>query len=66
MRMVIGRLAGLSSVIEPSGREAFVAVVLIAGCALPTLSTTAYAKQLNDADAVIDRIISDNLGTHGN
>ncbi|RZI82083.1 MAG: HlyD family efflux transporter periplasmic adaptor subunit [Rubrivivax sp.] len=31
----------------------------------PKLSTNAYARQLADADATIDRIISDNLGTRG-
>ncbi len=34
-----------------------------AGAPTPTLTTTAYAKQLGNADAMIDRIITDNLGT---
>jgi membrane fusion protein (multidrug efflux system) len=33
--------------------------------AAPKLTTTAYAKQLADADALVDQIIRENLGTRG-
>jgi len=36
-----------------------------AAASAPKLATTAYAKQLDDADAVIDRIIRENLGVRG-
>jgi membrane fusion protein (multidrug efflux system) len=54
---------GLSMSVDVNLHDAGHGFLPTANARQPTLSTTAYAKQLNDADAVIDRIISDNMGT---
>ena len=54
---------GLSMSVDVNLRDAGHGLLPTGAASAPTLTTTAYAKQLNDADAVIDRIISDNLGT---
>ena len=56
---------GLSMSVDVNLHDEGHGLLPTAAASTPTLSTTAYAKQLGDADAVIDRIISDNLGTRG-
>jgi membrane fusion protein (multidrug efflux system) len=54
---------GLSMSVDVNLHDAGHGLLPAANAKQPTLTTTAYAKQLNDADAVIGRIINDNLGT---
>ncbi|MEO5962729.1 MAG: efflux RND transporter periplasmic adaptor subunit [Thermomonas sp.] len=54
---------GLSMSVEVNLHDEGHGLLPTAAASTPTLTTTAYAKQLGDADAVIDQIISDNLGT---
>ncbi len=54
---------GLSMSVDVNLRDAGHGLLPTSGAKSPGLSTTAYARQLGDADAVIDRIIADNLGT---
>ena len=56
---------GLSMSVDVNLRDAGHGLLPTASTSAPTLTTTAYAKQLSDADAVIDRIITENLGTSG-
>ncbi|MGV8943595.1 efflux RND transporter periplasmic adaptor subunit [Thermomonas sp.] len=57
---------GLSMSVDVNLRDAGHGLLptVSASASTPTLTTTAYAKQLGNADAVIERIINENLGTH--
>ena len=52
---------GLSMHVDVSIRDQNGAVLAAAPPAKPVLSTDAYAKQLHDADAMIDKIVRENL-----
>ena len=54
---------GLSMSVDVNLHDAGHGLLPTAAASKPTLTTAAYAKQLGDADAVIERIIADNLGT---
>ena len=54
---------GLSMSVDVNLHDQGRGLLPTAAASAPTLTTTAYAKQLGDADAVINRIIDDNLGT---
>ena len=56
---------GLSMSVDVNLHDKGNGLLPTAAASTPTLTTTAYAKQLGDADAVIDRIITENLGTSG-
>jgi membrane fusion protein (multidrug efflux system) len=53
---------GLSMSVDVNLHDAGHGLLPAANAKAPTLTTTAYAKQLNNADALIDSIITDNLG----
>lgn len=55
---------GLSMSVDVSLRDQNGAVLAKATPSKPVLSTQAYAKQLADAEALIDKIIRDNLPMH--
>ena len=55
---------GLSMSVDVNLRDAGHGLLPTASASAPTLTTTAYAKQLVDADAVIERIITENMGAH--
>ena len=54
---------GLSMRVDVDLHDAGHGLLPTATVSTPTLTTSAYAKQMGDADAVIERIITDNLGT---
>ena len=56
---------GMSMSVDISIRDQGGAVLPAATPARPVLSTQAYARQLSDADALIDGIVRDNLAQHG-
>jgi membrane fusion protein (multidrug efflux system) len=56
---------GMSMAVDVSVRDQDGKVLPAALPAKPVLETQAYAKQLSDADALIERIVEANLGRHG-
>jgi membrane fusion protein (multidrug efflux system) len=56
---------GMSMAVDISVRDQDGKVLPAALPAKPVLETQAYAKQLSDADALIQRIVEANLGRHG-
>ncbi|MDB6163573.1 MAG: auxiliary transport protein rane fusion protein family [Xanthomonadaceae bacterium] len=56
---------GMSMSVDVSIRDQNGPVLPLAVPAAPVLATNAYAKQLQDADALIGRVIRDNLPTRG-
>jgi membrane fusion protein (multidrug efflux system) len=56
---------GMSMSVDVSVRDQDGKVLPAAEPARPVLQTQAYAKQLADADALIERIVAANLGRHG-
>jgi membrane fusion protein (multidrug efflux system) len=56
---------GMSMSVDISIRDQGGTVLPAATPARPVLSTQAYARQLSDADALIDGIVRDNLAQHG-
>ena len=53
---------GLSMSVEVNLHDEGHGLLPTVAASTPTLTTTAYTKQLSDADAVIDRIITENMG----
>ena len=54
---------GLSMSVDVNLHDAGHGLLPTANASTPTLSTTAFARQQTNADAQIDRVINDNLGT---
>jgi membrane fusion protein (multidrug efflux system) len=55
---------GMSMAVDVTVRDQDGAVLPAAVANKPLLTTKAYARQLQDADALIEKIIGDNLGRH--